>query len=145
MLSKSDSYSICNFIPIQASDLQILVSSASMENLDKMFNTGLFINDLSMHDCSRDLVLAGTQQQAELQMAMTTEKIKSAKLEQVSKDMDTMDTKVNSLLCNYVPRAISGTIIKGEPISNFCAVSQWFIGFNNDGGVFHITALCGEN
>ena len=41
-----------------------------MENLEKMFETGLFINDLSMHDSSRDLVLAGTQQQAELKMAL---------------------------------------------------------------------------
>ncbi len=41
-----------------------------MENLQKMFETGLYINDLSMHDSSRDLVLAGTQQQAELKMAL---------------------------------------------------------------------------
>ncbi len=41
-----------------------------MENLDVMFNTGLFINDLSMHDSSRDLVLAGTQQSAELKLAL---------------------------------------------------------------------------
>ena len=35
-----------------------------------MYNTGLFINDLSMHDSSRDLVLAGTQQSAELKLAL---------------------------------------------------------------------------
>ena len=45
-------------------------SSSSLENLDVMFNTGLFINDLSMHDSSRDLVLAGTQQSAELKLAL---------------------------------------------------------------------------
>ena len=39
-----------------------------MENLDKMFETGLFINDLSMHDSSRDMVLSGTQQDAELKL-----------------------------------------------------------------------------
>ena len=42
----------------------------SLENLDVMFNTGLFINDLSMHDSRRDLVLAGTQQSAELKLAL---------------------------------------------------------------------------
>lgn len=42
----------------------------SMENLERMFEAGLYINDLSMHDCSRDLVLAGTQQSAELKMAL---------------------------------------------------------------------------
>ena len=35
-----------------------------------MFNLGLFINDLSMHDFSRDMVLAGSQQQAELKLAL---------------------------------------------------------------------------
>ena len=41
-----------------------------MSNLEKMFDTGLYLNDLSMHDSSRDLVLAGTQQQAELKLAL---------------------------------------------------------------------------
>ena len=41
-----------------------------MPNLDAMFQTGLFINDLSMYDSSRDLVLAGTQQSAELKLAL---------------------------------------------------------------------------
>lgn len=35
-----------------------------------MFRAGLFINDLSLHDSSRDLVLAGTQQSAELKLAL---------------------------------------------------------------------------
>ena len=43
---------------------------SSMSNLEKMFDTGLYLNDLSMHDSSRDLVLAGTQQQAELKLAL---------------------------------------------------------------------------
>ena len=50
-----------------------------MENLEKMFDKGLYINDLSMHDSSRDLVLAGTQQSAELKLA----------LDQVSSCLDT--------------------------------------------------------
>ena len=41
-----------------------------MKSLDDMFNSGLYINDLSMHDSSRDLVLAGTQQSAELKLAL---------------------------------------------------------------------------
>ncbi|CAF3913474.1 unnamed protein product, partial [Rotaria sp. Silwood1] len=52
-----------------------------LENLDAMFNTGLFINDLSMHDSSRDLVLAGTQQSAELKLALDQERQKSKALE----------------------------------------------------------------
>ena len=46
-----------------------------------MFDTGLFINDLSLHDNSRDLVLAGTQTSAELKLALDQEQVKSKKLE----------------------------------------------------------------
>ncbi len=56
------------FIRIKENALFLFVFS--LENLDVMFNTGLFINDLSMHDSSRDLVLAGTQQSAELKLAL---------------------------------------------------------------------------
>ena len=41
-----------------------------MDNLKRLQETGMYINDLSMHDSSRDLVLAGTQQQNELKMAL---------------------------------------------------------------------------
>ena len=30
-----------------------------LENLEAMFNTGFYLNDLSIHDSSRDLVLVG--------------------------------------------------------------------------------------
>jgi len=56
---------ICTAVYIQ---YNLLVHS--MESLDIMFKTGLYINDLSMHDSSRDLVLAGTQQSAELKLAL---------------------------------------------------------------------------
>ena len=41
-----------------------------MRDLDAMVHTGLYINDLSMHDFSRDMVLAGQQQSAELKLAL---------------------------------------------------------------------------
>lgn len=42
----------------------------SMRDVQSMWKTGLFINDLSMHDSSRDMVLAGEQQSAELRLAL---------------------------------------------------------------------------
>ena len=42
----------------------------SITDIKDMFNLGLFINDLSMHDFTRDMVLAGSQQQAELKLAL---------------------------------------------------------------------------
>ena len=48
----------------------VVFSNFSIEKLDVMCSMGLYINDLSMHDSSRDLVLAGTQQSAELRLAL---------------------------------------------------------------------------
>ena len=35
-----------------------------------MLKVGLYLNDLSLHDASRDLVLAGNQKSAELKLAL---------------------------------------------------------------------------
>ena len=48
----------------------LLCSIFRIEKLEMMHSLGLYINDLSMHDSSRDLVLAGTQQSAELRLAL---------------------------------------------------------------------------
>ena len=38
----------------------MFLSSPSFRNFEALTSSGLFINDLSMHDFSRDLILAGT-------------------------------------------------------------------------------------
>ncbi len=35
-----------------------------------MYNIGLYLNDLSIHDASRDLVVVGNQKSAELKLAL---------------------------------------------------------------------------
>lgn len=35
-----------------------------------MIKMGVYVNDLNLHDSSRELILAGTQQSAELQLAL---------------------------------------------------------------------------
>ena len=52
--------------------MAILRSSiiCSVQDLDALQNIGLFLNDLSMYDSSRDLVLAGAQQGVELKLLM---------------------------------------------------------------------------
>ncbi len=42
-----------------------------MESLDKMFDLGVYLTDLSMHDVSRDLILVGAQQSRELAGLLT--------------------------------------------------------------------------
>lgn len=41
-----------------------------MDSPEDLYNSGIFINDLSMHDSSRDFILAGSQQNPELNLAL---------------------------------------------------------------------------
>lgn len=51
----------------------MFLSSPSLKNLDALAFTGLYINDLSMHDFSRDLLLASSSQSNELKEALDAE------------------------------------------------------------------------
>ena len=42
----------------------------SLANMEHMYEMNLFINDLSMHDVSRDLVMVGTDRSKELKAAL---------------------------------------------------------------------------
>ncbi|CAF4524194.1 unnamed protein product, partial [Rotaria sp. Silwood2] len=98
----------------------IYLATPVLENLDVMINTGLFINDLSMHDSSRDLVLAGTQQSAELKLALDQEKQKSKALEESMKKLDIEMKKTDILLYQMIPKKIADRLRNGEKTANLC-------------------------
>lgn len=53
--------------------MSVLISSSyscSIETVEDMIKMGVYVNDLNLHDSSRELILAGTQQSAELQLAL---------------------------------------------------------------------------
>jgi guanylate cyclase len=81
-----------------------------------MFNTGFYLNDLSMHDSSRDLVLVGTQQTAELKLAIDQEKQKSSSLVEVMDKLEIEVKKNNEILCQMMPKRIVERIGDGEPL-----------------------------
>ena len=87
-----------------------------------MFHTGFYINDLSMHDSSRDLVLVGTQQSAELKLALDQEKQKSKALEDSMKKLDIEMKKTDQLLYQMIPQKVADRLRSGEPVMNLCEV-----------------------
>ncbi len=101
-----------------------------LENLDNMFNTGFYINDLSMHDSSRDLVLVGTHQSAELKLALDQEKQKSMALEDSMKKLDVEMKKTDQLLYQMIPKKIAERIKGGEPVMNLVEVFYCVLKFN---------------
>ncbi|CAF4080641.1 unnamed protein product [Adineta steineri] len=98
----------------------IYLATPVLENLDVMFNTGLFINDLSMHDSSRDLVLAGTQQSAELKLALDQERQKSKALEDSMRKLDIEMKKTDLLLYQMIPKKIADRLRSGEKAASLC-------------------------
>ncbi|XP_022082934.1 soluble guanylate cyclase 88E-like isoform X2 [Acanthaster planci] len=103
-------------------DGYVFLATPFMPNLDAMFQTGLYINDLSMYDSSRDLVLAGTQQSAELKIALDQELQKSAQLEQSMRKLDQEMKRTDSLLYQMIPKAVADKLRRGEPATSTCEV-----------------------
>jgi guanylate cyclase len=72
-----------------------------------MFYSGLYLNDLSMHDSSRDFVLVGTQQAAELKLALDQEKTKSKQIEDSLQALDVEVKNADELLHRMLPKNIA--------------------------------------
>lgn len=81
----------------------LFLGTPVMDGLEKMFHVGLFVNDLSMHDSSRDLVLAGSQQAAELKMATDTETEKTALLDTNASVLTNRKKRATELVYYHTP------------------------------------------
>ncbi|XP_067655948.1 soluble guanylate cyclase 88E-like [Haliotis asinina] len=103
-------------------DCIMFLGTPIMDSLDDMFNVGLYINDLSMHDSSRDLVLAGTQQSAELKLALDQEQEKSRLLEESMLKLDAEMKRTDALLYQMIPKPVADRLRRGEPSVNTCEV-----------------------
>jgi len=105
-------------------DAVLFLATPIMDNLKRLQETGMYINDLSMHDSSRDLVLAGTQQQNELKMALDQEKAKGDRLAENMKAVDDEMKRTDSLLYQMIPKQIAERLRKGEPAMNTCQLIE---------------------
>ncbi|CAG0881314.1 unnamed protein product [Darwinula stevensoni] len=111
-----------------------------MPDLDSMIATGLFINDLSMHDFSRDLMLAGTQQSVELKLALDQEQQKSKKLEESMRKLDEEMKRTDELLYQMIPKMVADRLRKGENPVDTCQVFESVTILFSD--VVSFTSIC---
>ncbi|XP_060645574.1 soluble guanylate cyclase 88E isoform X1 [Drosophila nasuta] len=91
-----------------------------MPDLTSLITTGLYINDLSMHDFSRDLMLAGTQQSVELKLALDQEQQKSKKLEESMRKLDEEMRRTDELLYQMIPKQVADRLRRGENPIDTC-------------------------
>lgn len=87
-------------------------------------------------------MLAGTQQSAELRLALDQELIKSAKLEESMKELDIEKRRTDSLLYQMIPRTVADRLRQGEPALNTCEMFHGVsVLFSDVVGFTHICSL----
>ncbi|GAU97739.1 hypothetical protein RvY_08983-2 [Ramazzottius varieornatus] len=116
--------------PISSLNCFCFLGTLVMSDLSVLFKAGLYLNDLSMHDSSRDLLLAGTQQSAELKLALDQEQQKSKILEESMQRLEEERERTAELLYQMIPREIADKLRNGVPAEDtwqvFSSVSILF-------------------
>ncbi|CAH0560058.1 unnamed protein product [Brassicogethes aeneus] len=100
--------------------MMMYLGTPVMPDLNSLIISGLYINDLSMHDFSRDLMLAGTQQSVELKLALDQEQQKSKKLEESMRKLDEEMRRTDELLYQMIPKQVADRLRKGENPIDTC-------------------------
>ncbi|CAI6365178.1 unnamed protein product [Macrosiphum euphorbiae] len=100
--------------------MMMYLGTPVMPDLNALVTTGLYINDLSMHDFSRDLMLAGTQQSVELKLALDQEQLKSKKLEESMRKLDEEMKRTDELLYQMIPKQVADRLRSGENPIDTC-------------------------
>ncbi|XP_062322192.1 soluble guanylate cyclase 88E-like [Osmerus eperlanus] len=103
-------------------DSLIFLSTPIIETVEDMIKMGVYVNDLNLHDSSRELILAGTQQSAELQLALDQEQQKYAQLMEIIKKLDEEKKRGDSLLYAMIPKAVADRLRKGITALETCQV-----------------------
>uniref|UniRef100_A0A3Q0KPP5 guanylate cyclase n=1 Tax=Schistosoma mansoni TaxID=6183 RepID=A0A3Q0KPP5_SCHMA len=101
-------------------DAIVFLGTPIMRDVDSMLEIGLYLNDLSMHDSSRDMVLAGEQQSAELKLALEQENEKSKRLEESLRRLDEEMRRTDELLYQMIPRSVAERLRAGEAAVDTC-------------------------
>ncbi|KAG1663197.1 Soluble guanylate cyclase 88E [Nymphon striatum] len=101
-------------------DKKDLSTEKEDEKLANLVNAGLYLNDLSLHDFSRDRVLSNQEQSSELKLAFETELEKSKELETMMTQVDLELQKTDQLLYQMIPKAVADRLRQGAGSVETC-------------------------
>ncbi|XP_054717239.1 LOW QUALITY PROTEIN: soluble guanylate cyclase 88E-like [Uloborus diversus] len=99
---------------IEEWDAIIYLCVPLLSNLQEMQEVGLYLTDLCLHDSSREIVLAGFQHLARLEISFEKQEERSKKLEQNLKMLDEWQQKGDDLLYSMIPKAVALRLRNGE-------------------------------
>lgn len=121
----------------------MFLSSPSLKDLEALSFSGLYINDLSMHDFSRDLLLASSSQSNELKDALDAEMEKTKLMEDSMKRLDDEMKRSDELLAQMIPRQVMEQVKAGvNPVDTCEVFEQVTIIFNDVPDFLDICSKC---
>ena len=91
-----------------------------MKDLNNLVWSGLFVNELSMHDYSRDIMLFGSMEQIEMKMALQSAEIKAANLNKQLKKFEETKKKTEKILSQMLPKHVADDLKAGKSPMDTC-------------------------
>ena len=105
-------------------DQMLFLACPVMKDLNNLIWCGLFVNDLSMHDYSRDIMLATSQEQIEMRMALSNAETRANQLNIQLAKIDEICKKTDELLYQMIPKQVAERLRNGENPMETCEVFQ---------------------
>ena len=93
----------------------LFLACPMLPKLENLIWAGLFVNDLSMHDYSRDIMLATTQEQMKIKMLLDAAEKKANLLASQQKKLGEIMKKSDNLISQMLPKKVADDLLgKGE-------------------------------
>merc|ERR1719422_761928 len=123
-------------------DQMLFLACPMMKDLNNLVWTGLFVNDLSMHDYSRDIMLATTQEKIQMKMLLSAAEKKAAELEVQQKKLNEVMKKSDDLISQMLPKQIADELAKGKTNEEICKAYECVTMLFSD--IVTFTVICSK-
>merc|ERR1719305_1427974 len=121
-------------------DARLFLACPMLPKLENLIWTGLFVNDLSMHDYSRDIMLATTQEQIQMKMLLDAAEKKANLLESQQKKLGEIMKKSDDLISQMLPKKVADDLAKGKSNEEVCEAYEMVTMLFSD--IVTFTVIC---
>ncbi|XP_064636664.1 guanylate cyclase soluble subunit beta-1-like isoform X2 [Lineus longissimus] len=97
------------------SDSIVYICSPYVSNLEDLHERGLYLNDLPVHDATRDLVLLSEQFRAEYELTQRLE-VMTQRLQQTYKELEIEKQLTDKLVYSILPPSVANELRLGNPV-----------------------------
>merc|ERR1712227_453232 len=127
---------------MQDCEQMLFLACPIMKDLQNLVWSGLFVNDLSMHDYSRDIMLATTQEKIQLKMLLSAAEAKADKLEAQQKKLNEVMKKSDDLISQMLPKSVADELAKGKTNAEICKTYECVTMLFSD--IVTFTVICSK-